>query len=391
MLHEVVFVHEFKFGMMPRIIFGANSFQKLGEEAKKLQARKVLLVVDKKLCEMGLGEKALDILKREKISAALFEQGEAEPELEVADKCTQFGKNNACDFVIGIGGGSTLDTAKAAAVLMTNEGRASEYQGFDKVRNPGLETIMVPTTAGTGSEVTPTAVFINREKGIKLGINSPYIFPTLALLDPELTVSLPPNLTASTGMDALTHAVESYVAKAASPITEMFSLKAFELLWTSLPIAVKEGGNISARSKMLLGSSLAGIAITNAGTGASHAMSYALSVLRKVPHGVSNGMLIPHVMEYNHESAVEKFVILAQKMGISVETLAPQKAAFASCAKMVELTHEIGIPKHLKSFSITEPMISQLASMTMQLKGAIDNNPRLFTDETAVQIFRKVI
>jgi alcohol dehydrogenase len=381
----------FKFSTIRQIIFGVGSFQKLGEEAKKLQARKILLVIDKKLCEMGLGEKALDILKVEKISAALFEQGKAEPELEAADTCTQFGKDNACDFVIGIGGGSTLDTAKAAAVLMTNEGRASEYQGFDKVRNPGLKTIMIPTTAGTGSEVTPTAVFINREKGIKLGINSPYIFPTLALLDPELTVSLPPNLTASTGMDALTHAIESYVGKNASPITDMFALKALELIWESLSIAVKDGENIFARSKMLLGSCLAGVAITNAGTGASHAMSYALSVLRKVPHGVSNGILIPHVMEHNYSGALEKFAILAQKMGVSVDKLVPEKAALAGCAKVAELTQEIGIPKHLKSFGITESMIPQLTSMSMQLTGAINNNPRLFTEKVVAQILRKIL
>jgi alcohol dehydrogenase class IV len=387
----MIIMLKFKFSTVQQIIFGGGSFQKLGEEAKKLQARKVLLVIDKKLCEMGLGKKALNILKGEKINAVLFEQGEVEPELEVADKCTQFGKDNACDFVIGIGGGSTLDTAKAAAVLMTNDGPASEYQGFDKVKNPGLKTIMIPTTAGTGSEVTPTAVFINREKGIKLGINSPYVFPTLALLDPELTVSLPANITASTGMDALTHAIESYVGKAASPVTDIFSLKAMELIWAGLPIAVKDGRNISARSKTLLGSCLAGVAITNAGTGASHAISYALSVLRKVPHGVSNGILIPHVMEYNHGGAIEKFVILAQKMGVSVDKLAPKEAALAGCARVAELTQEIGIPKHLGSFGITEVMIPQLASMSMQLTGAINNNPRLFTDETVMQILRKVL
>ena len=382
---------EFKLNAVPRIIFGAGSFKKLGEEAKKLQAKKVLLVVDKKLCEMGLGKKALDILRGEKISAALFEQGEAEPELETADKCTQFGKDNACDFVIGIGGGSTLDTAKAAAVLMTNQGRASEYQGFDKVRNPGLKTVIVPTTAGTGSEVTPTAVFINREKGIKLGINSQYVIPTLALLDPELTVSLPPNLTASTGMDAMTHAIESYVGKNASPISDMFALKALELIWESLPTAVKDGKNISARSKMLLGSCLAGVAITNAGTGASHAMSYALSVLCKVPHGVSNSMLIPHVMEYSHKSAVEKFVILAQKMGVPVGKLAPEEAALAGCKKVAELTQHIGIPKHLKSFGVTESMLPQIVSMSMQLTGAINNNPGLFTEKAAMQILQKIL
>ncbi len=382
---------EFKFSTIRQIIFGVGSFQKLGEEAERLQARKVLLVVDKKLCEMGLGEKASDILKREKIRAALFEQGEAEPELEVADKCTQFGKDNACDFVIGIGGGSTLDTAKAAAVLMTNEGRASEYQGFDKVRNPGLKTIMVPTTAGTGSEVTPTAVFINREKGIKLGINSQHVIPTLALLDPELTVSLPPNLTASTGMDALTHAIESYVGKSATPITDMFALKAMELIWEGLPIAVKRGGDISARSKMLLGSYLAGVAIANAGTGASHAISYALSVLCKVPHGASNSMLIPHVMEYSHKSAVEKFVILAQKTGVPVDKLAPEEAALAGCKKVAELTQNIGIPQHLKSFGVTESMLPQLVSMSMQLTGAINNNPGLFTKEAAMQILQKIL
>jgi alcohol dehydrogenase len=381
----------FNFNAIPRIIFGVGSFQNLGKEAKSLGAKRILLVVDKKLCEMGLGKRAMEILEEEKTTAVLFEQGEIEPELEIADKCAQFGRDNACDFVIGIGGGSTLDTAKAAAILMTNPGSASEYQGVDKVRNPGVKMIMIPTTAGTGSEVTPTAVFINREKGFKLGINSPYLFPALALLDPELTVSLPPHLTASTGMDALTHAIEAYVARGASPISDMFALKAMELIWENLPIAVKEGKNIAARSKMLLGSCLAGVAITNAGVGASHAVSYALSVFFKIPHGLANAMLIPHVMKYNLSSALDKFVTIARIIGVPVDKLTQEQAALAACEKVDELTMNIGIPRHLSSFGVTESSIAQLVSNAMLLTRVINNNPRVITEEDIKKLIREVL
>lgn len=212
---------------------------KIGAEIKALNGSTVLLVADAALSDLGITKKIKNIIENSGLTTVVFDQTEPEPSLETADTCARAGRDGRCDFVVGVGGGSAMDTAKAAGVLLTNDGPARDYQGQNLVKNPGVPAIMVPTTAGTGSEVTGVAVFINREKQLKLGINTPYVIPSLALLDPELTVTLPPHVTASTGMDALTHAVESYISKSATPLSEMFSLKAVESIGKNLKKRLK--------------------------------------------------------------------------------------------------------------------------------------------------------
>ncbi|HCJ66875.1 MAG TPA: alcohol dehydrogenase [Elusimicrobia bacterium] len=384
---------EFNFHTVKRISFGYGKISNLGKEAKNFAAKTVLLVTDKNLKSLGLINRIETILKNENLKTILYDGVSSEPELEIADSCAQLGKKEKCDLIIGIGGGSVLDVAKAAAILITNEGKAEEYQGFgSKIKAPGVKTILVPTTAGTGSEVTPTAVFINRRKKIKLGINSSYLFTDLVLLDPELTLSLPKEITASTGMDALTHAIESYVAKRSSPISDMFALEAFELIWNNLPLAVKNGQDVQARTNLLLGSCLAGIAIANAGVGAAHALSYPLSVFFKIPHGLANGILIPYIMRYNYKNRPdrpEKFAHLAQKMSILEES--EEKAVSFVWERVVELNEKIGIPKDLSKFNIPESAIPGLVENTFLLKPVIENNPHPFDEKTAREILEELI
>ncbi len=382
---------EFAFRVPTQIIFGCGCIEKLGKEVSIRGANKILLVCDSELSSLGVAKRLVNILGQEKKKVVLFDRTQSEPELEVADECAALGKSEACDFVVGVGGGSSLDIAKAAAILMTNEGSARDYQGSGKVKNSGLKTIMIPSTAGTGSEVTPTAVFINKQAKIKLGINSPYLFPDLALLDPELTLTLSSGITAATGADALTHAIEAYTANQSSLISDMFALRAIELITQNLEFAVKNGSDLKVRGNMLLASCLAGIAIANAGVGASHAISYPLSVFYQVPHGVANGLLIPHVMKFNCETVTHKYANIAAKMGLPIKNLTLVETGYKVCEKVSELIKEVGIPQRLSSFGVSSSSIAELAHATMQLTPVVRNNPRTFTEEDAKLILNNAL
>lgn len=286
-----------------------------------------------------------------------------------------------------------MDIAKAAAVLATNEGKARDYQGLNKVSKPGLPKIMVPTTAGTGSEVTFTAVLSNKEPKGKAGINSPYLFPELALLDPLLTLSAPPAITASTGMDALTHAIEAYTSLQATVITDALTLKAIELIAQNLHRAVAEGQNEEAREKMLLGSLLAGMGLANAGVGAVHALAYPLGGLYRVPHGVANGLLLPYVMEFNLEKSLEKFVRVARAMEEETENLSSQETAQRAVEAVNKLSGEIPVPRRLRELEagITEKDFPGMAASAMKVTRPLENNPRRMTEEEAIKIYERAL
>ncbi|MDP3040611.1 MAG: iron-containing alcohol dehydrogenase, partial [Deltaproteobacteria bacterium] len=295
-----------------------------------------------------------------------------------------------CDFVLGVGGGSAMDTAKAAAILATNEGQARDYQGFNKVPKPGLPKGMVPTTAGTGSEVTFTAVFINADEKKKAGINSPYLYPEVSILDPELTLGLPPAVTAFTGMDALTHAIESYTSKAASPLSAMFSQEAIQLIGKSLRQAVAQGSDLNARSNMLLGSLLAGIGLANAGVTAAHSLAYPLGGVYRVPHGVANALLLPAVMEFNAFSCPEKFAQIAAWMGENVQGLSVKKAAVLAVESVKRLAKDLEVPQRLSDLGIPQLAIPGMAEEAMKVARPLENNPRPVSLEDAIGIYEKV-
>ncbi len=375
--------------MVPRITFGCGCIQNIGDEIKALNGTNVLLVCDTALSVLGITDKIKTIIEKNGITTVVFDNTEPEPSLETADECAKAGRIGQCDFVVGVGGGSSMDTAKAAAVLLTNEGSARDYQGQNLVKNPGVTTVMVPTTAGTGSEVTGVAVLINREKKLKLGINTPYVIPFLSLLDPELTVTLPPQITASTGMDALTHAVESYISKNSTPLSEIFSLKAVECTAKHLKTAVENPNDLEARSQMLFGSCLAGLAILNGGVCAAHAMSYPMSVFHGIPHGVGCGILLPRVVEQNKEHAGEKIVKLWETVS-EEKSASKEQAADRFIDFLNDLVISTGLNDLLKNYKITAKEIENLSEKTMVLSGVIANNPAPFTIEDAKTILEKV-
>lgn len=378
----------FEFRGAVRYVFGPGSISRLGKEAAGY-GKRVLLILDPALSEAGLEPSITDPLVEAGLGFTLFQNYTAEPEPTEADAAGRVARDERCDLVIGIGGGSAMDMAKAASVLATNDGRATDYIGVNLVPKPGLPTIMVPTTAGTGSEVTWTAVFTQRAKKAKGGINSPFLYPSLALLDPELTVTVPPELTASTGMDALCHAIESYTSVKASPYSDMVAAEAISLIGEYLPQAVADGRNLEARSKMLFASLLAGLGLASAGVTAVHALSYPLGALYGVPHGLANGLLLPHVMNFNCIGNPNKFADVAAFLGEDVEGMSTRDAARLAGETVMSLMEDIEMPEGLESLEIPEDAFEDLAERALALTRVLDNNPRRITVEDAIAIYEE--
>lgn len=375
------------FQFRTRILSGRGAINALGELAKSMGAKKYLLVADPSLESHGVLESARKSLRDSGFNGEISLKVEPEPYLDNADSAADIGRDIQADIVIGIGGGSAMDTAKAASVLLTNPGKAEAYVGLNVVRQPGIPTIMIPTTSGTGSEVTFTAVFTNRQTKAKGGINSIYMFPNVALLDPELTVSLPPDITASTGMDALTHAIESVTSLSSTIYTESLSLTAVRLISTSLRRAVYRGDDINAREDMLLGSLFGGLALADAGVGAAHALAYPLGGAYRIPHGLANAVLIPHVMEFNLPAAERTMALVAQGMGESVESLSMRWAAEAAVDAVRTLCDDIGIPAGLSELEVPMDDIPMLVEGALKVTRPVENNPRKLGPEEAAMIY----
>jgi alcohol dehydrogenase len=378
----------FSFTGAKKIVFGNGALGSLGEHIREFKATRPLIVLDRNLAKTDLKGKILDILNGDGFKATLFDQKvEAEPRLEVADEGVKAAQKGKCDIVVGIGGGSAMDVAKAIAVLAANNGRAKDYLGLNKVPGPGLPKIMIPTTAGTGSEVTFTAVFVRQNLKKKEGMNSPHLYPELAILDPTLTLSLPAVSTASTGIDALCHAIESYTSINASPMSELISLEAIYLISSNLRTCVHDGSNLDARGSMLLGSLYAGLGLANAGVGAVHSLSYPLGGKYGVSHGLANTIMLPHVMAFNLPGSLEKFAVIAETMGEIIDTLALREAAFMAVEAVQALIEDCGIYTTLEDLNIPEEALPELAEVAMTVLRPLENNPRKLTIEDAIDIY----
>jgi len=377
----------FSFTGAKKIIFGNGSILTLASHIKEQHAQNPLIVIDKNLAKTDLLEKVANVLIPAGVKFTVYDKVEAEPPIELADEGAKIAVKNKCDIIIGIGGGSAMDVAKAIAVIATNKGTAADYLGLNKVPKQGLPKIMIPTTAGTGSEVTFTAVFLRKNLKKKEGMNSPYLYPELALLDPELTLSLPPVPTAHTGLDALCHAIESYTSVNSSPMSEMFSLEAIALIAENLRTCVHDGKNIVARERMLLGSLYAGIGLANAGVTAVHSLSYPLGGKYGVGHGLANTMLLPAVMAFNLPSALEKFTDIAEAMGENVEGMPVREAAYLALEAVETLIEDCGVHESIAQFGIKEKDFPALADVAVTVARPLENNPRKITKEDMIAIY----
>ncbi|MGV8057763.1 MAG: iron-containing alcohol dehydrogenase [Smithellaceae bacterium] len=377
----------FSFTGAKKIIFGNGSFHGLVSHIKELNAKNPLVVIDKNLAHAGFQEAVANLLIPEGMKYTVYDKVEPEPRIELADEGAALARKNKCDIVIGIGGGSAMDVAKAIAVLATNKGSAVDYLGLNKVTQHGLPKIMIPTTAGTGSEVTFTAVFVRKNLKKKEGMNSPYLYPDLALLDPELTLSLPPKPTAETGLDALCHAIESYTSVNASPMSELYSLEAIALIAENLRTCVHDGKNLKARENMLLGSLYAGLGLANAGVTAVHSLSYPLGGKYGIPHGLANTLMLPATMAFNMPAALEKFADIAAAMGEITDDLPVREAAYLALEAVESLIEDCGIFSSLEEFGIKEKDFPALAEVALTVARPLENNPRKVTKEDAIEIY----
>jgi alcohol dehydrogenase len=377
------------FHIRTNIYFGRGSVSRLGELAREAGGSRFLLVADPALEAHELLGTALASLTEAGLVGEVFQRVDPEPYLDNADEAANQGRGLQADIVVGMGGGSAMDTAKAAAMLINNEGAAEQYVGLNRVELPGTPTIMIPTTAGTGSEITFTAVFTNRETGVKGGINSQYLFPNMAILDPELTISLPPDITAFTGMDALTHAIESVTSRSSTVFTEALALRAVNLISGNLRQAVFHGYDLQAREKMLLGSVLGGMALADAGVGAAHALAYPLGGNYRIPHGLANAVLLPHVMDFNLPAAQTHFAMIARAMEEPVEGLPAWRAADSAVEAVQTLSWDIGVPSSLSALGIPRSDIPMLAEGALKVTRPVENNPRTLGLEEAQKIYER--
>ncbi|MEW5914606.1 MAG: iron-containing alcohol dehydrogenase [Thermodesulfobacteriota bacterium] len=372
-----------------RTVFGQGAAAQLAAELALIGAARVLLVIDPGVAQAGIAAPALESLAQAKIASWTFSDLTREPEPAEADAAAALGRREKVQAVVGIGGGSALDLAKAAAVLITNPGKAADYVGLDLVKQPGVPCLCLPTTAGTGSEVTFTAVFTRRSDRFKGGINGRLLYPFAAVLDPLLTLSCPPYITAITGMDALTHAMEAYTSNQAHPVSDMNALTAIELIGRHLRRAVADGQDLEAREGMLLAAHLAGLALAQAGVTAVHAMAYPLGAFYDIPHGEANALLLPYVLEHNKSAAIERFAVMAHLLAELPAELDLNQSAAACVQEVRALATAVGIPSSLRQLKVPEDSVPAMAAKAMTVARPIANNPRQVSAADLEAIYRE--
>ncbi|HNQ86374.1 MAG TPA: iron-containing alcohol dehydrogenase [Deltaproteobacteria bacterium] len=379
------------FSTTPRIIMGPGSVKTIGAEVKTLGISRVLIVTDKGVIAAGLMKPIEESLKASKVKYAVFDKVEPDPRYEIVADCVETARQSKAQMLIGLGGGSPMDITKVSAVMLTNKGPIGSYFGIGLIPKPGLPTILIPTTAGTGSEVTPIAILSDEGEKLKKGIVSPYLYPAMGVLDPELTTGLPPHVTAATGMDALIHAIEAYTSINASTITDMYCIKAIELISKNLRTAFAKGDNIEARTAMMEAALLAGIGFANAGVTAVHAFAYPIGAEFHIPHGVANTLMLPHVIRFNVLGNLEKFAQLAKPFGLPVEGLDNLAIVDRVIATIDRLADDIRVPRHLADFGVKEKDIPMLAEGVMKVTRLLANNPRTLTLDDAKRIYKAAL
>jgi alcohol dehydrogenase len=378
----------FSYELPTKIEFGAGISERVPERVEECGGGRVLLVADPGVLAAGVVDKVTDALENASMPYVLFSDIEPEPEARSIVEGVELARSEGCDAVVGIGGGSALDSAKSIAVMLENEGHIRDYAGQNLVPNPGVPMIGLPTTAGTGSEVTIWSVISEKEEKVKYGVGSPYMTATIAMCDPELTLTLPPHITASTGIDALAHALESYVNKTTQPISEALSIRAMELIAKSLRTAVVAGENLQARSDMLLASLSAALAFNPTRLGLAHALVMPIGANYKIPHSVGVAILLPEVMHYNLIGNLQKFAKIARIFGENTGGLSLRDAAGRSVKAISQLCEDVGIPDGLARYGVEEERLYELARDGIAT-GNVPVNPREPTVDDLVGIMRR--
>jgi 1,3-propanediol dehydrogenase len=372
--------------------FGRGSVKVVGEKAKLLGGTKVLVVTDGFLSQLSGGpvEQVLELLKAEGIESVIYDKVEPNPKDTNVSDGLKIYQEEKCDMIITVGGGSPHDCGKGIGIAATHEGDLYDYAGIDTLKNPLPPIIAVNTTAGTASEITRHAVITNTKLKIKYVIVSWRNTPLVSINDPLLMLGKPAALTAATGMDALTHAVESYITLGANPVTDAAAIQAMKLISNNLRQAVANGQNIEARENMAHASLLAGMAFNNSGLGYVHAMAHQLGGLYDMPHGVANAVLLPHVARYNLISNPKKYADMAGFLGENIEGLSVMEAADKTIEALRRLSSDVGIPSGLKELGVKEEDFEYMAEMALK-DGNAGTNPISGTKEDIIKIFKEAM
>jgi len=373
-----------------KIVTGDGSASAVGAEAQALGITRAVVVTDKVLHEKTDSvSKVVAGLQAAGISAAVFDDVEPDPLVGTARRSAEFARRFTPDGVIGLGGGSPLDIAKATAAVLANETPLDQMWGVGNILKPALPMILLPTTAGTGSEVTPNCILtdVKPDGGhMKKGIVSPHILARTAIVDPVLTATAPPAVTAAAGMDALTHAIETYVSRNAQPITMPLALEAVRLIGKYLRRAVADGSDLEARRHMANASMLAGLAFANGFLGAVHAIAMAMGGQFNVAHGIANALMLPYVMEFNEMAATEKFARVAAALGEPIQGLSEREAARRAALAVHQLVTDVSLPHVLADVKISEDRIPALAEESFGNQRLLKNNPRSTTVQDLARI-----
>ena len=370
--------------------YGKGAVTNLSRELNRNGYKKAFVVSDHVLKETGIVDKVLDPIRAD-LDIEEYLDVEREPSVENVETAISQFMTASCDVIIGIGGGSPLDVSKAVSIMATNEGRILDYVGVELVPKPGVPKILIPTTAGTGAEITKNVIVTDKKDKLKKGIVSRHLIPEVAIVDSELTLSVPAGITAATGMDALTHAIESYTAPKATMQTDLYALKAIELISENLRTAVFRGNDENAREGMAMASVFAGISLANAGVGAVHALAYPLGGRYGVSHGVANATLLPYVMAFNGIGNIKKFKQIAISMGAKTQGLSDRDAALLAAEEVTKLSKDVGIPQSIDEFGVKREDIPSISEGAMKAGRLITNNPRQITVEDVKKIYAEMI
>ncbi|EAZ83989.1 MULTISPECIES: iron-containing alcohol dehydrogenase [Lysinibacillus] len=368
---------------------GWGCLNQLLPEVERFKATNILIVTDPFLKELGLADKVQQPLRSKGYATTIYTDIAPEPPLAIGEKLVDFTRKHQFDLVIGLGGGSALDLAKLAAVLAVHDGKVADYlnlTGTKALEQKGLPKILIPTTSGTGSEVTNISVLsLDTTKDV---VTHDYLLADSAIVDPELTISLPPKVTAATGVDALTHAIEAYVSVNANEVTDALALQAIRLISGSIRTAVLEGENKQARSDMSYGSYLAGLAFFNAGVAGVHALAYPLGGQFHIAHGDSNAVLLPYVMGYIRQSCEKRMKDILDAMGLSSAYLSQEEASYKCVDALQQLVQDVKIPSTLKGFNIPEEALGQLTDDATKQTRILARSPMPLEREDIYAIYR---
>ena len=372
--------------------FGPGARKVLPEVIQRLGKKKALVVTDKGLIQFGVAKMVTDVLDEAAVAYDVFSEVKPNPTVKnVQDGVAAF-KASGADLLVAIGGGSAMDTAKGIGIVVANPEFADvvSLEGCAPTKNKSVPMVALPTTAGTAAETTINYVIIDEEKKKKMVCVDPNDIPAVAMIDAELMYSLPRGLTAATGMDALTHAIEGYITKGAWEMSDMFEIEAIRMISRYLPVAVDEPQNPEGRNGMAVAQYIAGMAFSNVGLGLVHGMAHPMGSLFDVPHGVANALLLPTVMEYNMPECIDKYPRIAEAMGVDIKGMTPQEASQAAVDAVRALAIRVGIPQHLSDLGIKETDIPALAEQAIA-DVCTPGNPRECSLEDIKALYRQVL